>query len=311
LQPDAVASRAEAWIETPRWPRSTVWCCVASRAEAWIETDTSWRASPCRAVASRAEAWIETAGGKVRHGAGVVASRAEAWIETDTSWRASPCRAGRLPRGGVDRNYAVQAARLGITRRLPRGGVDRNPPYPSTTSSACGSPPARRRGSKQRVEFGRHEALASPPARRRGSKQCALDNDVNGVLVASRAEAWIETSARAWCGRRRAVASRAEAWIETTRRRVPKAGGSGRLPRGGVDRNCKKGLYKRLVVSRLPRGGVDRNAGGAPASADDFCRLPRGGVDRNLRGRGRGGPPGGSPPARRRGSKQGLRRARH
>ena len=55
-----VASRAEAWIETPshHWARSGTG--VASRAEAWIETALGMRTSVMNEVASRAEAWIET-----------------------------------------------------------------------------------------------------------------------------------------------------------------------------------------------------------------------------------------------------------
>ena len=105
-----------------------------------------------------------------------------------------------------------------------------------------------------------------------------------------------------------AVASRAEAWIETTTRAVhvpdarsPPARRRGskpfharlrmgvpipsRLPRGGVDRNCHAGKNWCPPPGRLPRGGVDRNRDIALAvSGAVGGRLPRGGVDRNLRG---------------------------
>ncbi len=123
--------------------------------------------------------------------------------------------ASRLPRGGVDRNDEDVIFTATVERRLPRGGVDRNGIAQWLGSRLTGSPPARRRGSKQ-------EQLI-PICLRAG--------------VASRTEAWIETfcarSPDASASRRlprggvdrnirwtsavgsAKVASRAEAWIET------------------------------------------------------------------------------------------------
>ena len=53
--------------------------------------------------------------------------------------------------------------------------------------------------------------------------------------VASRAEAWIETSGGGASSSDNAVASRAEAWIETRTGLSTAALMVGRLPRGGVD----------------------------------------------------------------------------
>ena len=55
-----------------------------------------------------------------------VASLAEAWIETAMYLPSESKVAGRLPRGGVDRNPDLDDDGGGDTRRLPRGGVDRN-----------------------------------------------------------------------------------------------------------------------------------------------------------------------------------------
>ncbi len=111
------------------------------------------------------------------------------------------------------------------------------------------SPPARRRGLKTlRLRFESAKAVRRPPARRRGLKHLNDLKHLTAGIVASRAEAWIETmpeggrfrSARCGSGgsppaRRRGlkrdanrtltrpapVASRAEAWIETAWRLRP------------------------------------------------------------------------------------------
>mgnify|MGYP000865798304 CR=1 FL=1 len=78
-------------------------------------------------------------------------------------------------------------------------------------------------------------AQVSPPVRRRGLKLLALRAVFSAELVASRAEAWIETY---MCQRRYvriAVASRAEAWIETSDAVSDPPRTSSRLPCGGVD----------------------------------------------------------------------------
>ncbi len=166
---------------------------VASRAEAWIETRAARSIWKGAWVASRAEAWIET---RIVIGALAlelrVASRAEAWIET------------------VHGECPARVAR---------------------------SPPARRRGSKHRVALELQRKSTSPPARRRGSKPAAccsmraaacrlprggVDRNIAEAraaglvpLVASRAEAWIETIHKPGQRNDDRVASRAEAWIET------------------------------------------------------------------------------------------------
>ena len=75
---------------------------VASRAEAWIETTKDAHEVSSQRVASRAEAWIETRHHNRDLRYGGVASRAEAWIETRQAWVAVKAKTGRLPCGGVD-----------------------------------------------------------------------------------------------------------------------------------------------------------------------------------------------------------------
>src|SRR3546814_3993035 len=58
----AVASCAEAWIETRRFCHIGFPVRVASCAEAWIETETEVYELSAVTVASCAEAWIETIG---------------------------------------------------------------------------------------------------------------------------------------------------------------------------------------------------------------------------------------------------------
>ena len=57
--------------------------------------------------------------------------------------------------------------------------------------------------------------ITSPPVRRRGLKLVKGHAWKTAVLVASRAEAWIETACPKPSCRSPVVASRAEAWIET------------------------------------------------------------------------------------------------
>ncbi len=81
-------------------------------------------------------------------------------------------------------------------------------------------------------------------------------------FVASFAEAWIETvtlSRKKVCVILQAVASFAEEWIETYGRSPKKRPSSGRLLRGGVDRNTGFQLSASGTDRRLLRGGVDRN----------------------------------------------------
>ena len=147
-----------------------------------------------QAVASRAEAWVETGAALEKLAAGMspparrrgskpdpcrqaiphqpVASRAEAWVETALMRAFDYVVACRLPRGGVGRNL---------------GANDRR-------SHRLRSPPARRRGSKRRRVCAALRARSSPPARRRGSKRDGACHRQRGGRVASRAEAWVETT---------------------------------------------------------------------------------------------------------------------
>ena len=87
-----------------------------------------------------------------------------------------------------------------------------NSSYKGTNSTE--SPPSRRRGLKPLGINGNEKAvIQSPPSRRRGLKLSTSVSFTGGNLVASLAEAWIETSSGL---------VRLEAHL-------------GRLPRGGVD----------------------------------------------------------------------------
>src|SRR3954454_14154 len=101
---------------------------VASRAEAWIETPVSLDdlAQGSASPPARRRGLKQELHDPVRHGRGV-ASRAEAWIET-SSYRTASIRATRSPparrprRRGLKLN--VEPDGPGLERRLPRGGVD-------------------------------------------------------------------------------------------------------------------------------------------------------------------------------------------
>ena len=58
--------------------------------------------------------------------------------------------------------------------------------------------------------------------------------DIQGV-VASRADAWIETGFSGGAQGVRGVASRADAWIETSQTSLRQRWGTCRVPRGRVD----------------------------------------------------------------------------
>ena len=75
----------------------------------------------------------------------------------------------------------------------------------------------------------------SPPVRRRGLKHATVQPKSATGLVASRAEAWIETNEDDAKEAEGMVASRAEAWIETTSAVVALRPMPCRLPCGGVD----------------------------------------------------------------------------
>mgnify|MGYP007049771420 CR=1 FL=1 len=119
------------------------------------------------------------------------------------------------------------------------------------------SPPVRRRGLKRLSRFSTLSIVKSPPVRRRGLKHLISPEPLHLLLVASRAEAWIETSLPLIASatsmsppvRRRGlkhnplkcsavsgvVASRAEAWIETQPYIAMWTAQKRRLPCGGVD----------------------------------------------------------------------------
>ena len=78
------------------------------------------------------------------------------------------------------------------------------------------SPPVRRRGLKHVKHYFRPTTKRSPPVRRRGLKRASGVAGAPAALVASRAEAWIETPVTCPNNALPRVASRAEAWIETT-----------------------------------------------------------------------------------------------
>ena len=231
---------------------------VASRAEAWIETtilrnmSSSTMSPPARRRGSKHGDVSGSRNGRTSPPARRRGSKQDASDAHGAHDR-------RLPRGGVDRNKDVAGLKLPQHGRLPRGGVDRNIMTTTcakaervasraeawietssgrTSGPPSGSPPARRRGSKRLSPRDVEAGPLSPPARRRGSKHgplCAghghdgrlprggVDRnfsyfpDPEGkAVVASRAEAWIETGRAAWFVPVHRVASRAEAWIETT-----------------------------------------------------------------------------------------------
>ena len=127
------------------------------------------------------------------------------------------------------------------------------------------SPPSRGRGSKHLAAYAPSPVRSSPPSRGRGSKRLKSKFVRRRSRVASLAGAWIETPntsytvndtglvaslAGAWIETRSAltvrpeiiVASLAGAWIETFGMLAKTPERSGRLPRGGVDRNCAVAL---------------------------------------------------------------------
>ena len=74
----------------------------------------------------------------------------------------------------------------------------------------------------------------SRPARTRGLKLAAPWSHKT-VIVASRADAWIETHVPRLANFRHDVASRADAWIETGMKSPLRKRKPGRVPRGRVD----------------------------------------------------------------------------
>ena len=165
-------------------------------------------------------------------------------------------------------------------RRLPRGGVDRNT-HPSQQARSH-KPVASHAEAwiETLLQSEPCRAGRSPPTRRRGSK---LDH---AVIT--------DKPSRSPPTRRRGSKHPS---------RPPSPRLSGRLPRGGVDRNPMIRGAPQITLRRLPRGGVDRNTYMQAVNIITFQspptrrrgskhtsrhtqprmsgRLPRGGVDRN------------------------------
>jgi len=146
---EAVASLAEAWIETRTWRQMGTRITVASLAEAWIETTTGALDTPsdsCRLPRGGVDRnphdeemnpLPEASPPSRRRG-----SKHRQPGSCNPSYRSPPSRRrgskhaievgrggekrGRLPRGGVDRNSGGRSMAWSIRCRLPRGGVDRN-----------------------------------------------------------------------------------------------------------------------------------------------------------------------------------------
>ena len=145
---------------------------------------------------------------------------------------------GRLPRGGVDRNFARKSAgRLRNVASPAEAWIE-------TFDQPCrairvGSPPPRRRGSKPRRHPAKAATLPSPPPRRRGSKRADR----------MRADAVPRRLPRGGVDRN----------LPRFAAIIPKGG---RLPRGGVDRNSTTGLVAKSGQKSPP----PRRRGSKPAN---------------------------------------------
>ena len=118
------------------------------------------------------------------------------------------------------------------------------------------SPPSRRRGLKRMMYNGGYMTFESPPSRRRGLKHPFRIRIRERRVVASLAEAWIETSMLAF----RRSASRSP----PSRRRGLKLLSSSCLPAMYLSPPSRRRGLKLPVLrkgnqahGRLPRGGVD------------------------------------------------------
>ena len=191
---------------------------------------------------------------------------------------ASPSRhAGRRPPcGGVDRNSGCARRRALVRRHVaPRAGAWIETRRAAACIASAGRPP---RGGVDRNEWAvdRPGGWRSPPARGRGSKRPEVAEHGG---VAPRAGAWIEPAQAAWAG-------------------------SGRPPRGGVDRNRSWTPAAWSRSRRPPRGGVDRNKRQMRQGYGERPSPPARGRGSKPTNRLSGNIPAGSPPARGRGSKQ-------
>jgi len=99
-----------------------------------------------------------------------VASRAEAWVETLPA--SESCRVLKV----------ASRAEAWVETRMSYACLP--PPM---------SPPARRRGLKRETANQSVMRTRSPPARRRGLKHLRVKRYLRADVVASRAEAWVET----------------------------------------------------------------------------------------------------------------------
>ena len=329
----AVASRAEAWIETSSTATpiaATSWSPPARRRGSKPPGPRRHRlvgqspparrrgSKPAHGLLDHHEAMSPPArrrGSKLQLHQAVaqsdpVASRAEAWIETSARRPGRRCCRGRLPRGGVDRNFDRQQHGRPLDRRLPRGGVDRNGVVSLISSVTSRSPPARRRGSKRPI----HEALRrlhrSPPARRRGSKPQRARCGAGSFRVASRAEAWIETRSK-WPGGMSMRSPPARRRGSKPERPNADPGDRRRLPRGGVDRNIDQRTGHQAVNWSPParRRRSKHRFGGAGQGADASPPARRRGSKR--RHRVALAAHLASPPARRHGSKRSFLQTAH
>ena len=147
-----------------------------------------------------------------------VASRAEAWIETGWTWPRPSVRKQSPPvrRRGLKQTIRPTSNKVFKSPPVRRRGLK---PFANTPESSplkvasraeawietikrryrlermLASPPVRRRGLKlaERGSCGQQEHQ-SPPVRRRGLKHIVTPQGVTYSRVASRAEAWIETT---------------------------------------------------------------------------------------------------------------------
>ena|GEM_PF-7078887 len=128
------------------------------------------------------------------------------------------------------------------------------------------------------------EPLESPPARRRGLKRRTCSFVPEPRPVASRAEAWVETSVANHLLRRSCVASRAEAWVETC------SGGAQSGPPAQVASRAEAWVETQAAPSR------SSSSSWSPPARRRGLKQAANGISR---------PDRKSPPARRRGLKRG------
>ena len=186
----------------------------------------------------------------------------------------------RLSRGGVDRNFVQPTASAMASCRLPCGGVDRNPLRLREAAREVRSPPVRRRGLKRGVDHHASLEPESPPVRRRGLKLDLWHDDEHGVgspPVRRRGSKLPGIAAKAGD---ELVASHAEAWIETRSASCPGRDPAGRLSHGGTARRAAPIGPKGPATDRPALAMSSAAAGGAlwpplPLGARSSLRAPR------------------------------------